>query len=95
MTRLWATMAGLSGAMAVAVGASLQQIGAAAIGAVDLGLVAHVEIDARMAQRTAAAVAGHDGAVHGDGFGSGCFGGLHGRLRKAFTGGQFDPPDPR
>src|SRR3546814_13066049 len=53
------------------------------LGAVDLVLLAHVEIDARMAERAAAAVAGDHGAVDRDGLdrrtagGGGGFLGLH------------------
>ena len=47
-------------ALAACASASLQHIAAAAIGAVDLSLLADVQIHARMPLSAIAAVAGHD-----------------------------------
>ena len=47
--------------------AFLQHIVPAAIGAIDRVLLAHVQEDARMAERAVAAVAGDDRFFHGDG----------------------------
>jgi len=43
-----------------------------AVGTLDLGVLTHLEIDARVAKRPAAAVAGNAAFVDGNDFGSGC-----------------------
>ena len=49
-------------------GAFLQREAAAAIRAVDVSALAHVEIDSWMTQRAAAAIAAHDMIFRFDGF---------------------------